>query len=194
MPASAAAALSARGGPTFHRGRFIAALNGHTLEFALMPPYLNLLRFSETYLESRPGWKLTRDAIRSMRDDSRQAGAEFVVMFLPFKSQIVLPSLAKLYSRDELAAAFRAYLPGVPPPPPVETMAANRLAQNAMMRRLCDELAIPLLDLTSALQARFEQGENVYFPDDSHINEAGHAVVAQALAAFLAETSKQAAR
>jgi len=64
---------------------------------------------------------------------------------------------------------------------------ANRLAQNTMMRRLCDDLDIPLLDVTSALQARFEQGENVYFPDDSHINETGHAVVAEALAAFLAE-------
>jgi hypothetical protein len=28
-------------------------------------------------------------------------------------------------------------------------------------------------------------GENVYFPDESHLNEAGHRVVAETLAKFL---------
>ena len=61
----------------------------------------------------------------------------------------------------------------------------NRLAQNRLMRRFCDERGIPLLDTTDALTARFLDGDNVYFPDESHLNETGHAVVADALAGYL---------
>ena len=64
-------------------------------------------------------------------------------------------------------------------------MSRNRLAQNALVRRLCDEAGIPLLDTTPALEARLATGENVYFPDESHLNESGQSVVADALAAFL---------
>ena len=33
--------------------------------------------------------------------------------------------------------------------------------------------------------ARLHEGVNVYFPDDSHLNEAGHVVVATALESVL---------
>ena len=69
-------------------------------------------------------------------------------------------------------------------------MLRNREAQNRLMRRFCDERGIPLLDTTDALTARFRSGENVYFPDESHLNEHGHAVVAGALADFLATISR----
>ena len=71
--------------------------------------------------------------------------------------------------------------------PDVAAMMRNRLAQNRMMRDLCERLQIPFLDTTAALQARLESGENVYFPDESHLNETGEAVVAETLAAFLSD-------
>ena len=64
-------------------------------------------------------------------------------------------------------------------------MMRNRLAQNHLMRQLCSGLAIPLLDTTSLLQLHIEGGQNVFFPDESHLNEAGQALVADALATFL---------
>jgi len=54
-----------------------------------------------------------------------------------------------------------------------------------MLRALCESNGIPFLDTTSVLQQRVESGENVYFPDDSHLNETGLSVVAEALADFL---------
>ena len=193
-PATRAAATAVGAAPRFEHGRFFLDVDGHALQLALMPPYLNLLRFSEAYLESRPGWTLTRRSIAAMRDAARQADAEFVVMFLPFKSQIALPTLERRFSRDQIDAAFRALLPGPPSPPSLEILEQNRLAQNRMMRRLCGELGVPLLDMTEPLQTRFELGENVYFPDDSHINETGHGVVAEALAAFLTSNLAVASR
>ena len=53
------------------------------------------------------------------------------------------------------------------------------------MRRFCEESSIPFLDVTDILQAQVESGKNVYFPDESHLNEAGQTIVADALAAFL---------
>ena len=87
---------------------------------------------------SSSGTSVTALAIADMRDVSRDAGAEFVVMFL-----------------------------------------------HTLMRRFCAVRGIPFLDTTDALQARFLSGENVYFPDESHLNERGHAVVADALARYL---------
>ena len=53
---------------------------------------------------------------------------------------------------------------------------------NTLVRDVCEREHIGFLDMTSILQARVEAGENMYFPDDSHLNEAGEATVADALA------------
>jgi lysophospholipase L1-like esterase len=172
-------------GVAFDRGMFTAAVNGQVLKWAFMPPYLNTLTFSERDLTARAGWKLTQQAIGEMQDVSRNMGATFVVMFLPFKSQVYLPWLAQSQASPALSRDLQFYLPDNPGTPDIEQMLRNRLAQNRMMKRFCDARGIPLLDTTDALTAHFLSGENVYFPDESHLNERGHAIVADALAAYL---------
>ncbi|MBA3650914.1 MAG: hypothetical protein H0W66_05395 [Chthoniobacterales bacterium] len=49
----------------------------------------------------------------------------------------------------------------------------------------CASSRIPLLDLTPALQREVEGGAQVYFPDDPHLNAAGHELAARELAKFL---------
>jgi hypothetical protein len=165
---------------------FTAAVAGHPVRWAFMPPYLNTLTFSERDLAARRGWALTRQAISEMQGVSRGIGASFVVVFLPFKSQVYLPWLAQSQPAGELSRALQFYLPDSPGTPDVSRMLGNRLAQNRLMQRFCKERGIPLIDTTDALTQRFIAGENVYFPDESHLNERGHAVVADAVAAYLA--------
>jgi len=165
--------------PRFDRGLFSIAVNGQTVRWAFMPPYLNTLRMSEGELSARRGWTLTTHAIRAMRDASRAAGAELIVMFVPFKSQVFLPIAVEAMPRDELMSALRYSLPDGRID--VDAMTGNRLAQNRMMRRFCADTGIRFVDMTDALTERLREGVNVYFPDDSHLNEAGHAVVATAL-------------
>ena len=169
--------------PRFDRGMFSIAVNGQTVRWAFMPPYLNTLRMSEQELSARRGWTLTREAIRAMRDASRAAGAELIVMYLPFKSQLFLPIAVEAMPHDELMNALRYSLPDGRID--VAAMSANRLAQNRMMRGFCADAGIRLLDTTDALAERLREGVNVYFPDDSHLNEVGHGVVAAALGTFL---------
>jgi len=171
--------------PGFDRGMFTVRVNGSTLRWALMPPYLNLLRFSEQELAARRGWALARQSLTAMQRVTRGVGAEFVLMFLPFKSQVYLPVLEQTFSREELARAFQFYLGSTVSTRDIGQMSRNRLAHNALMRRFCEEAGIPFLDMTTALQMHVHAGENMYFPDDSHLNEAGAAVVAESLAAFL---------
>jgi GDSL-like Lipase/Acylhydrolase family len=183
-PAEAPAPHAAAGpAPRFDRGMFSIAVNGRTVRWAFMPPYLNTLRMSEGELSTRRGWTLTTDAIRAMRDASRAAGAELVVMFVPFKSQVFLPIAVEAMPHDELVSALRYSLPDGRID--VAAMTANRLAQNRMMRRFCADSGIRFLDTTDALAERLGEGVNVYFPDDSHLNEAGHAVVAATLESAL---------
>jgi lysophospholipase L1-like esterase len=183
-PASRATASPAEP-PPFDRGIFTVRVNDRTLRWAFMPPYLNLLNFSSADLAARRGWTLALENIRGMQRASRDAGAQFVLMFIPFKSQVYLPLLERNFSRDDLARALQFYLHDSPAAPDVARLSRNRLAQNDLMRRFCQEAGIPFLDLTDALQDRVERGENMYFPDDSHLNEAGEAVAATVLAEFL---------
>jgi len=192
-PALDAAALSTSGaaagkpasGVSFDRGMFAAAVNGRAMRWAFMPPYLNTLTFSQRDLAGRRGWKLTQQAIAEMQEVSRGIGATMIVMFLPFKSQIYLPWLAQSQPASELSRELAFYLPDNPGTPDVAQMLRNRLAQNRLMQRFCEEQGIRFLDTTDALTAGFVSGENMYFPDESHLNERGHALVAQALGAYL---------
>ncbi len=169
----------------FDGGLFSLQVEGHLLQWAFMPPYLNILNYSEHELRARNGWRLTREAILAMQQTSRDAGAEFTVLFLPFKSQVYWPLLERSITPDQLRHALEFYLKDNGRPVDIEAMQKNRLAQNAMLRELCASAGIPFLDTTSMLQQHVESGENVYFPDDSHLNELGQNLVADALAGFL---------
>lgn len=171
--------------PAFDRGWFDLEVAGRRMRWAFMPPYLNTLNFSRADLAARPGWPLTSAAIREMQSVSRSFGARFVVMFVPFKSQAYLPLVEASLSHDAIRSAFGFYLESYGGVIKVDRMLANRLAQNQMMAELCAEAGIPFLDTTPALAARAAAGENVYFPDESHLNQAGEALIAGQLAEFI---------
>ena len=171
--------------PSFDRGMFAVPVHGSTLRWAFMPPYLNLLSFSQDELAARRGWVLTRQSLAAMQRASRDIHAEFVLLFLPFKAQVYLPLLERTFSRDDVAHALQFSLGRAVGARDVDQMARNRLAHNALLRRFCEELKIPFLDVTETLQMHVDAGENMYFPDDSHLNEAGSSIVAGRLAAFL---------
>jgi GDSL-like Lipase/Acylhydrolase family len=171
--------------PAFDRGLFTVPVAGHTVRFAFLPPYLNCLKLSREELEASPGWDATRRSYREMQRRARMQGVRLVVMFIPSKSQVYLPLAASVFSPSALAHAFAVSLRDVDRPPGPEVVMRNRLALNGLMRDLCAEEGIPFLDLTDALQARLARGSNVYFPDDSHWNAAGHETAATALAGWL---------
>jgi lysophospholipase L1-like esterase len=171
--------------PSFDRGMFTVPVGDRDVRFAFMPPYLNSLNYSEADLRAWAGWPLTEAAIRGMRETSRGFGAEFIVMFVPFKAQVYLPLVERAFAPAALHAALAFSLDRYERPVDLDLFHRNRLAQNGMMRRLCEAEGIGFLDTTAALEARVRAGENMYFPDESHLNEAGESLLAEMLATFL---------
>jgi lysophospholipase L1-like esterase len=171
--------------PSFDRGLFTVPVAGHTLRFAFLPPYLNFLKLSREDLVASRGWDATRRWYREMHRLCRERGTRLAVMFIPSKSQVYLPLVASVFPRPALEQAIAASLRGLDRPPGLEVVMRNRLALNGLMREFCDEEGIPFLDLTETLQGRLLRGSNVYFPDDSHWNAAGHETAAAALAGWL---------
>ncbi len=175
--------------PGFDRGLFTLQVAGRVVQFAFLPPYLNSLRSSRQQLETSRGWALTRRSYQEMQRLVRTQGGELVVLFIPTKAQVYLPLLEASLPRDELRAALRLCLRDQPQPPELEVMLRNRLALNGLMREFCVEKGIRVLDLTAELQAELEAGHNVYFPDDTHWNAAGHETAAAALSRLLQAAS-----
>ena len=171
----------------FDRGMFTLPAAGRALRVALMPPYLNTLRFSKEDLRARRGWSLTCRSVERMQRLCKSGGSELVVMFVPFKSQVFLPLLRQSFSREDLERALEFCFRGMGPPVDADTLAAHRLAQNELMGSLCAERGIAFLDLTPVLEREVAAGRNVYFPDDAHWDAAGQDVAAATLAGFLRE-------
>jgi len=141
------------------------------------------LMLSRGGLESRRGWVLAARAIAGMRDASAAAGARFLVLFLPSKSQISLPLLQESVPGPRSSASCGSTcLKGRSTS---RHWPANRLAQNALLREFCGRSGIPFVDASEALDAAMRNGVNVYFPDDSHLNETGQAIVAKTIQTFL---------
>lgn len=171
--------------PSFDRGLFTVPMAGRVLQFAFLPPYLNSLKLSREDLRSSRGWELTRQSYREMDRLVRAQGGRLVVLFIPSKAQVYLPLLEASFTRAELGQDLRLCLGGQPQPPELEVVLRNRLALNGLMREFCAEEGITFLDLTAELQSQVAAGRNVYFPDDSHWNAAGHETAARALAPLL---------
>jgi lysophospholipase L1-like esterase len=115
----------------------------------------------------------------------RAQGGELIVLFIPTKAQVYLPLLEASLPRAELEPALRLSLGDQPQRPGLAVVMRNRLALNDLMREFCAQEGITFLDLTGELQAKLRTGHNVYFPDDSHWNAAGHEIAARALARLL---------
>jgi hypothetical protein len=170
---------------SFDRGLYSVPVGGHAVRFAFMPPYLNCLQLSRAELERSPGWEATRRAYREMKLLADAQGTRLAVVFIPSKSQVYLPLVQASFAPAEVDRSVAFSLRDVPHPPEAARILEHRLALNGMMRDFCAREGIAFRDLTPDLAARLATGTNVYFPDDSHWNDAGHETAAAAIAEWL---------
>jgi hypothetical protein len=105
------------------------------------------------------GAKLSKKAIIEAKELSNEAGAEFIVIIIPTKEEI------NWYLKKP-GENFISY--------PKEEI-----------KKFCRDESIRCLDLTPILKEHALKGEQAYFTDDSHFNDNGHKIAAQAIYAYL---------
>jgi lysophospholipase L1-like esterase len=114
-------------------------------------------------------WLVTRRLILEVRDVSRAAGAEFVLMIVP----------AKLQVEESFRELARAQYPGV-------SFDEKRI--NRALRAFSDQHGIRLYDPTPALVRSTEAGSIVYYQiEDHHWNPLGHEIVTNGLVDLLSQ-------
>lgn len=110
---------------------------------------------------ARDRWPLVRALLTEARALSEARGARIVYLFLPNKEEVYLPVL----------------LPAIWD----ETLDHPR----DLIAEVCTAEKLDCFDLTPALQERAAQREQLFFAQDAHLNERGHAVVGRAVAGYL---------
>lgn len=177
------------GRASFDRGLYAVPVGGRAVRFAFMPPYLNCLQLSRAELERSPGWEATRRAYREMKRLADAQDTRLAVVFVPSKEQVYLPLVQASFAPAEVERSVAAALRDFPHPPRAGRLLEHRLALNGLVRDFCAREGIAFRDLTPDLAARLAAGTNVYFPDDSHWNAAGHETAAAAVADWLRRDS-----
>ena len=120
------------------------------------------------YLDAHEGewkphqWDVASATLLEARDLSAKAGAELLVVFVPRKLRV-----------------YQGYIQA-PPKSYAHVWPPNNLPE--VLGEFCTRNGIPFLDSTVPLRRAVAGGESVYLPDDVHWNEAGHRVVAMAVA------------
>jgi hypothetical protein len=115
----------------------------------------------------RAEFPVIADALREARRDLDGQGARYALVFVPAKLTVLGPQM----TWDEDSA-----------------LSDTRLQRSLFrddMRQFAEREELPYFDTTEALQAAARQGVLPYFCDDTHLNGAGHGLVARTLAPWL---------
>ncbi len=110
------------------------------------------------------GETLSRQAITQTRDVVEKNGGQFVVVAMPAKEVV-----------------YRSFTEPVMGKAAVDSIAAPRLR----LLDFCTAQKLVCFDLLPALQTQADQGAQIYFPTDPHLNALGNQVAADAISAFL---------
>jgi hypothetical protein len=123
--------------------------------------------------ENLAAWRRIRELIAEMDDSCRESGARLLVAIFPHSIQ-VNRSHFDFFRGMTFAMDDR-------------TLDSTR--PQDLMRELCDERGIPLLDLLPVLEDHSD--EELYLDKDDHLNPAGNAVAAEEILAFLARSGPE---
>ena len=110
------------------------------------------------------GVELSQQAIRDARDLLDQAGIPLMLVLIPTKEEVYARWTEPILGKDALDAVREG---------------------RQRMLDFCEEEGFVCLDMMEALIAAADEGQQVYFVQDNHINAAGNAIVADTVWKFL---------
>jgi hypothetical protein len=111
-----------------------------------------------------PGKQVMGAAMKAGADLLKELKIPLLIIVIPMKFHV-------LGDHIEPTQLTREHMAGYQPIPQKE-----RLPEQ--MRQYCEILNVPYVDATAALRAATAEGELVYIPFDTHLNDRGHEIVA----------------
>lgn len=126
-------------------------------------PYL-LESFNLNAERNQEGADLSQRAILAASEAVRANGGRFLIVIVPTKEEAYQTITAPIMGQDA-----------------VQTLRGPRLR----LLQICATHGLDCFDLTPALAAAADSGQQVFFPDDIHLTSLGNQIVAEAIAAHL---------
>ena len=134
-------------------------------------------------------WLGPRKLLEEMKATCDTAGCTFIVAYAPTAPHVVLPLAADNLDPEKVRAFTALNYKGELPPGKIflAELLTRLDARETVVSEWCRREAIPMVPLTQDLRGAAASGIQVYYTYDQHWTPEGHRVVADRVAAFLAE-------
>ncbi len=167
-------------------------INHKEYELVFFSYYISWLSLSEEVILASQNYSLVRETVLQVQKLSEEAGAHFLLVYVPSKEHVYLPflndpgTLAKVFTDvptlglDE--AGFIQFADQKATP---ETALQHMDAQANLLADFAAEQNIDYFDLTPIFQEEAGGGAELYYPFDTHWNQRGHDLAAQTIAEYI---------
>jgi hypothetical protein len=178
---------------------FTRSFGGQEVKLTFSPAYAATLLLDEETIRGSENWRIATGSLGRMDSLSREAGATFILIYLPERTHVYWPLIR---DDDELLTQLNQdmtytwdqrfdCLTLVPGRVSGDlemlrsSMDASLTIQRDMLRDFADSHGIPFLDLTEPLQRLAKQGVTLADPLETHYNDFVNQVLAHEIADFL---------
>jgi hypothetical protein len=153
--------------------------NGTSLAF--YPAFLESSATPQDFLATTGLYSRTQEAIINLNSAIEEAGAEFILLYIPHKAEVYWPLLSP-QDQDSIAASldFSSDFPMNR-----DSLTSNMDAQRTLLGELALQEGFSFLDLTPIFRDAAANGASLYFYGDTHWNQAGHDLAREALRDFM---------
>jgi hypothetical protein len=165
-----------------------ADIGGQSQDLVFADLYVQRLGLTEADIEASRNWELASEAIIQALLDADEAGQDFRLIYVPSEPRVYLPELKDspdlrraIEAVPAVALAADGWIRPVEGPTQLADVRDRMDAQAGLMRAFAEEYGIPFLDLTPAFRAAASDGATLYNYADTHWNDAGHRLAAEAL-------------
>jgi hypothetical protein len=157
---------------------------------AFYPAFLEFAAISQDDLATSSLYALSQETILGLNTATEEAGAEFILLYIPHKAEVYWPLLS-LELQESIAVTLQRPILGEDGlsfgenPLDAATLSANLDAQRTLLAELAAQEGFTFLDLTPIFREAAANGASLYFYGDTHWNQTGHDLAREAILAFL---------
>lgn len=173
-------------------------INGQLLRLSFLDGYISMLAVPRAEIERSLNFQYAAEALLEAQRTSREAGARFLLVYIPTKAHVYAPSISGDQLNQVTSTVLRMTLQdgllvldadsaGISAGEFLANMDGQRLA----LQDFAQMNGIEFIDLTPRFQAAAAEGRELFLPLSIHWNEAGHQLAAEIVAEYIGNQPTQ---